>query len=93
MKWFREITRSVILIFFLLLFWAGDDGFEPMVVTEMPKATFSKPKVRNYSCRGQKLLKPSFSNRRASQRQQNGNSQGKLGIYYAQNSDFEESYG
>ncbi|XP_057793246.1 uncharacterized protein LOC131009858 [Salvia miltiorrhiza] len=43
-----------------------DDGIEPMVVTEMPKATFSKPKVSNYSCRGGKLLKPSFPNRRNS---------------------------
>ncbi|XP_047955787.1 uncharacterized protein LOC125201638 isoform X2 [Salvia hispanica] len=49
----------------------GDGGIEPLVVTEMPKATFSKPKVRNYSCRGEKLLRPSFPNRRDGKLQQN----------------------
>lgn len=58
-----------------MLFLAGDDGFEPVVVTEMPKATFSKPKVRN-SCRAEKLLKPSFPNRRDGKRH---NYEGELG--------------
>ncbi|KAG6402424.1 hypothetical protein SASPL_134617 [Salvia splendens] len=49
----------------------GDGGIEPLVVTEMPKAMFSKPKVRNYSCRGEKLLRPSFPNRRDGKVQQN----------------------
>lgn len=47
------------------LFLAGDDGIEPMIVTEIPEAMFRKPKVRDYSCRTEKkLLKPSFPNRR-----------------------------
>ncbi|KAG6400212.1 hypothetical protein SASPL_137037 [Salvia splendens] len=49
----------------------GDCGIEPLVVTELPNATFSKPKVRNYSCRarrGGKLLSP---NRRDGKVQQN----------------------
>ncbi|KAL8514267.1 hypothetical protein ACS0TY_013401 [Phlomoides rotata] len=44
----------------------GDDGLEAMVVTEMPKALFTKPKVKDYSSNRNdavKLLKPQFPNR------------------------------
>lgn len=54
------------------------DGFEPMIVTEMPKALFKKPKLKNYSTDGsgfkdgEKLLKPVFA-----KRQSTANSRGK----------------
>ncbi|CAA2934707.1 Hypothetical predicted protein [Olea europaea subsp. europaea] len=47
------------------------DGFEPMIVTEMPKALFKKPKLKNYSTDGsgfkdgEKLLKPVFAKRQS----------------------------
>ncbi|KAL3617764.1 hypothetical protein CASFOL_038085 [Castilleja foliolosa] len=56
----------------------GDNEFEPMVVTEIPKALFKKPKLKDYSSNGygsEKMYKPNFSNRRNSKRQPNENSQ------------------
>ncbi|CAI9778001.1 unnamed protein product [Fraxinus pennsylvanica] len=47
------------------------DGFEPMIVTEMPKALFKKPKLRNYSTGGsgfkdgEKLFEPVFAKRQS----------------------------
>ncbi|GFP98607.1 hypothetical protein PHJA_002004600 [Phtheirospermum japonicum] len=56
----------------------GDNGLEPMVVTEFPKALFKKPKLKDYSSNGygsQKMFKPNFPSRRNSERQRNENSQ------------------
>lgn len=49
-------------------------------MTEMPQATFAKPKVKDYSCSrfsSEKLLKPSFPNRRNGKMHQNTHSLGK----------------
>lgn len=51
-----------------------------MVVTEMPKALFKKPKVNDYSSNRNaavELMKPQFPNRRSNAK--NIHSQGKLG--------------
>ncbi|KAL2455983.1 MRN complex-interacting protein [Forsythia ovata] len=53
------------------------DGFEPMIVTEMPKALFKKPKLSNHYAAGsdfedgEKLLKPVFAKRNDMKRQSN----------------------
>ncbi|KAL8058342.1 hypothetical protein ABFX02_03G011600 [Erythranthe guttata] len=47
---------------------------EPIIVTEMPKALFKKPKVKGYSSNGgniEKLFKPTFPNRSNSKKHQN----------------------
>ncbi|KAG8377305.1 hypothetical protein BUALT_Bualt08G0019400 [Buddleja alternifolia] len=58
----------------------GENGLEPIVVTEMPKALFKKPKLKDYyssSSSGyeDKLLKPVFQNRRNAKSHKDGQSQ------------------
>ncbi|KAL6572279.1 hypothetical protein OROMI_013237 [Orobanche minor] len=56
----------------------GDNGLEPMVVTEIPKPLFKKPKVKDYSSNGYgsgNMFKPIFPDRRNAKRHQNKISQ------------------
>ncbi|KAL6509811.1 hypothetical protein OROGR_022299 [Orobanche gracilis] len=56
----------------------GDNGLGRMVVTEIPKPLFKKPKVKEYSSNGygsENMFKPIFRNRRDAKRHQNEISQ------------------
>ncbi|KAI3465423.1 hypothetical protein Pfo_022086 [Paulownia fortunei] len=56
----------------------GDNRLEPMVVTEVPKALFKKPKVKDYSSNGygtEKLFKPLFPDTSNAKRHRNDHSQ------------------
>ncbi|KAK6160788.1 hypothetical protein DH2020_004169 [Rehmannia glutinosa] len=62
----------------------GENGLEAIVVTEMPKALFKKPKVKDYSSienSAGNIFKPMFPDRRNAKRHRNDQPQGNSSAY------------